>query len=109
MTRPRRGGSSRRRWIIAASLITLVLLAIVALPPLSGNAFRALADANAELVRLNKAKSDFVSAVSHELRTPLAAIKGYAALLGSGQFGTLAGVLCGDSHSGGSRGYAAAC
>jgi signal transduction histidine kinase len=51
---------------------------------------RELADANERLVRLNKAKSDFVSAVSHELRTPLAAIKGYAALLGSGQFGALA-------------------
>ena len=49
-----------------------------------------LAGANANLVRLNKAKSDFVSAVSHELRTPLAAIKGYASLLGSGQFGPLA-------------------
>lgn len=48
-----------------------------------------LAHANAELTRLNKAKSDFVSAVSHELRTPLAAIKGYAALLGRGQFGAL--------------------
>lgn len=51
---------------------------------------RELADANAQLMRLNKAKSDFVSAVSHELRTPLAAIKGYASLLGSGQFGALA-------------------
>lgn len=51
---------------------------------------RELADVNAELMRLNKAKSDFVSAVSHELRTPLAAVKGYAALLGSGQFGLLA-------------------
>ncbi len=50
---------------------------------------RELADANTQLVRLNKAKSDFVSAVSHELRTPLAAIKGYAALLDSGQFGPL--------------------
>jgi len=50
---------------------------------------RELAEANAGLVRLNKAKSDFVSAVSHELRTPLAAIKGYAALLASGQFGAL--------------------
>ena len=48
-----------------------------------------LAEANAGLVRLNKAKSDFVSAVSHELRTPLAAIKGYASLLGTGQFGAL--------------------
>lgn len=52
---------------------------------------RELADANAALLRLNKAKSDFVSAVSHELRTPLAAIKGYASLLNSGQFGPLAG------------------
>ena len=51
---------------------------------------RELAEANAGLVRLNKAKSDFVSAVSHELRTPLAAIKGYAALLKTGQFGALA-------------------
>jgi signal transduction histidine kinase len=49
-----------------------------------------LAEANALLLQLNKAKSDFVSAVSHELRTPLAAIKGYASLLGSGQFGALA-------------------
>ena len=50
---------------------------------------RELAQINARLVHLNKAKSDFVSAVSHELRTPLAAIKGYAALLRSGQFGSL--------------------
>jgi len=49
-----------------------------------------LAQANAALIQLNKAKSDFVSAVSHELRTPMAAIKGYASLLGSGQFGKLA-------------------
>ena len=49
-----------------------------------------LAEANTVLMRLNKAKSDFVSAVSHELRTPLAAIKGYASLLATGQFGPLA-------------------
>ncbi len=48
-----------------------------------------LAEANTKLIQLNKAKSDFVSAVSHELRTPLAAIKGYASLLRSGQFGAL--------------------
>lgn len=49
-----------------------------------------LADANDQLVRMDKAKSDWVSAVSHELRTPLAAIKGYASLLNTGQFGPLA-------------------
>jgi signal transduction histidine kinase len=48
-----------------------------------------LAAANAQLMRLNKAKSEFVSAVSHELRTPLSAIKGYASLLRAGQFGRL--------------------
>lgn len=48
-----------------------------------------LSEANAKLVQLNNAKTDFVSAVSHELRTPLAAIKGYAALLAGGQFGPL--------------------
>jgi UPF0755 protein len=51
-SRPRRSGSPRRRWIIAAALITLVLLAIVVLPPLSGNAFRALANANPDLMRI---------------------------------------------------------
>lgn len=48
-----------------------------------------LAEVNTKLIQLNKAKSDFVSAVSHELRTPLSAIKGYASLLRSGQFGPL--------------------
>ena len=40
-----------------------------------------LARANEELKRLDKMKSDFVSAVSHELRTPLTSIKGYASIL----------------------------
>jgi len=46
-----------------------------------------LAEANEELVRLNKMKSDFVSAVSHELRTPLTSIKGYNSLVRGGKFG----------------------
>ncbi len=48
-----------------------------------------LAKANEELVRLNKMKSDFVSAVSHELRTPLTSIKGYAALMRNGPPGAV--------------------
>ena len=48
---------------------------------------RELATANEKLVRLNKMKSDFVSAVSHELRTPLTSIKGYASLLRNGKLG----------------------
>ena len=46
-----------------------------------------LAKANEELVRLNKMKSDFVSAVSHELRTPLTSIKGYTSLMRAGKLG----------------------
>ncbi len=46
-----------------------------------------LAEANEELRRLNKMKSDFVSAVSHELRTPLTSIKGYASILATGKLG----------------------
>lgn len=48
---------------------------------------RELAKANEELMRLNKMKSDFVSAVSHELRTPLTSIKGYASLVRGGKLG----------------------
>ena len=46
-----------------------------------------LAKANEELVRLNRLKSDFVSAVSHELRTPLTSIKGYTSLVRAGKLG----------------------
>ncbi len=46
-----------------------------------------LARLNKELQRLNKVKSDFVSAVSHELRTPLTSIKGYASILMTGKLG----------------------
>jgi len=48
---------------------------------------RELAMLNEELKRLNKVKSDFVSAVSHELRTPLTSIKGYASILMTGKLG----------------------
>jgi len=46
-----------------------------------------LARLNEELQKLNKMKSDFVSAVSHELRTPLTSIKGYASILMAGKLG----------------------
>jgi len=50
---------------------------------------RELARLNEELNRLNKVKSDFVSAVSHELRTPLTSIKGYASILMAGKLGAV--------------------
>jgi len=46
-----------------------------------------LAEANEELERLNKVKSDFVSSVTHELRTPLTSIKGFTSILIDGRLG----------------------
>ena len=46
-----------------------------------------LAKLNEKLKKLDKVKSDFVSAVSHELRTPLTSIKGYSSILIAGKLG----------------------
>ncbi len=46
-----------------------------------------LAQANAELRRLDKMKDEFIQNVSHELRTPLMLIKGYIELLYKGVLG----------------------
>jgi signal transduction histidine kinase/integral membrane sensor domain MASE1 len=46
----------------------------------------ALAVANAELARLNRAKSDFVSVVSHEFRTPLTGIQAFSELIRDEEF-----------------------
>lgn len=46
-----------------------------------------LALANDKLKKIDKLKSEFVSAVSHELRTPLTSIKGYASILMAGKLG----------------------
>ncbi|MEP7158383.1 MAG: endolytic transglycosylase MltG [Chloroflexota bacterium] len=51
-SKTRKRGSTRRRAIVLAILVALVLIAVVALPPLSGHLFRALADANPDLVRI---------------------------------------------------------
>ncbi len=45
---------------------------------------RALASANAQLQRLDQAKSEFISLASHQLRVPLTIIKGYLSLIREG-------------------------
>jgi signal transduction histidine kinase len=50
---------------------------------------RELAEANAELRRLDDLKSTFVSVAAHELRTPLATIQGYVEMLIDEEVGPL--------------------
>lgn len=45
--------------------------------------------ANAQLRKLDEAKSEFISIASHQLRTPLTAIKGYLSMVLDGDFGKL--------------------
>ncbi|MEK7630938.1 MAG: ATP-binding protein [Patescibacteria group bacterium] len=45
--------------------------------------------ANADLKRLDEAKSDFISIASHQLRTPLSIIKGYISMMREGTYGKL--------------------
>ncbi len=50
---------------------------------------RQLQQINTELVKANRAKSDFLAMISHELKTPLHAIRGYSQLLLEGVDGPL--------------------
>jgi len=50
---------------------------------------RQLTEALERVQKINKTKSEFISAVSHELRTPLTSIKGYAAILLAGKIGQI--------------------
>jgi len=46
-----------------------------------------LKQANEDLTKLDKAKSDFISIASHQLRTPLTAIKGFTSMILEGSYG----------------------
>lgn len=48
---------------------------------------RELASANAELKRLDQAKSEFISIAGHQLRAPLTVIKGYVSMFLEGSLG----------------------
>ena len=50
---------------------------------------RDLAQANLELEKSNKVKSEFLSVISHELKTPLNVIIGYAGIIKEGVFGVV--------------------
>ncbi len=48
-----------------------------------------LEKSNEELLRLDQAKSEFISVASHQLRTPLTVIRGYSSVLAEGTLGNL--------------------
>ena len=52
-------------------------------------ATKELREANEKLMKLDKAKSEFISIASHQLRTPLTVIKGYISMMMEGNFGEL--------------------
>lgn len=52
-------------------------------------ATRELLAANKKLIKLDEAKSEFISIASHQLRTPLTIIKGYISMILEGNFGEL--------------------
>ena len=48
-----------------------------------------LEKANADLVKLDEARSEFISLAGHQLRAPLTVIKGYTSMLKEGSFGEI--------------------
>ena len=52
-------------------------------------ATKELREANEKLMKLDEAKSEFISIASHQLRTPLTVIKGYVSMMMEGNFGKL--------------------
>ena len=46
-----------------------------------GRSMKKLQDANVNLRRLDKTKSEFLSIASHQLRTPISALKGYLSMI----------------------------
>ena len=49
-----------------------------------------LKKANAQLIKLDEAKSEFISIASHQLRTPLTVVKGYISMILEKNFGEVA-------------------
>jgi signal transduction histidine kinase len=80
-------------WICALGALSALVLALVH----ERSQAKRIAERSADLERLsidllraNRAKSEFLANVSHELRTPLAAVVGFIDLLRDGAYGELA-------------------
>jgi UPF0755 protein len=69
-SRPKKRGSWRKRIIVGTLLITLIVVGLVVLPPLSGNVFRTLADANPDLIRIGPIADAVGATIDDRTDTP---------------------------------------
>ncbi|MEA2670860.1 MAG: hypothetical protein QOG45_1080 [Chloroflexota bacterium] len=88
-------------WSVTASPATGTLYAVGRDITEHRHLERALRESNAELVRANNAKSEFLSRMSHELRTPMNAILGFSQLLAMDMDGAHADYLQRIQRAGG--------
>jgi UPF0755 protein len=69
-SRPKKPGSWRKRFIVDALLISLLAVAVVVLPPLSGTLFRSLANANPDLMRIGPIADAVGATIGDRADTP---------------------------------------